>query len=109
VSVHAPLQCWNIGGDPCYKYLKSVTSDAPWGKDSLREVSTARARCERGKADDLSALGTQSRNKAIPRSRVQASKFPRSEPLDQEVKTKLILGLVTGSEAHRWANIIEIK
>jgi len=74
-----------------------------------RCAAMARARWERGKADDLSALGARSRNKAIPGSRVQASKFPRSEPLDQEVKTKVILELVTGSEAHRWANIIEIK
>ena len=50
------------------------------------------------------AVCAQSRNKAIPGSRVQAAEFSRSEPLDQEVKTKLIFELVTGSEAHRWAN-----
>jgi len=36
-----------------------------------------------------------SHSKAIPGSRVKASEFPSSEPLDQEVKTKLILELVT--------------
>jgi len=32
-----------------------------------------------------------------------------SGPLDQEVKTKLILELVIGSDAHGWANTREIK
>jgi len=70
----------------------------------------ARGRGERGKADELRAeVCARGCNKAIPGSRVQASEFLGSEPLDQEVKTKLILELVTGSEAHREANTSEIK
>ena len=54
-----------------------------------------------------SALGVDKAN--TPGSRVEASEFSRSEPLDQEVKTKLILELVTGSEMHRWVNAIQVE
>jgi len=75
-----------------------------------RCAATARGRGERGKADELGAeVCARSRNKAIPWSRVQESESSRSEPLDQEVKTKLILKLVTGSEVHRWAGTSETK
>ena len=75
-----------------------------------RCAATARGRSVRGKADELQAeVCARGHNKAIPGSIVQASEFSRSESLDQEVKTKLILELVTGSEAYRWANRSEIK
>jgi len=99
---------------PLQVYLKSVTSDA-LGKGLVvggnhRCAATGRGRGERGKADELGAeVCARSRNKAIPGSRVQASGSSRSGPLDQEVKTRLILELVTGSEVHRWAGTSETK
>ena len=72
-----------------------------------RCAAMARGRGERGKADELQAEAcARSHNKAIPGSTVQASGSSRSGPLDQELKTKLILEL---AEAHRWANRSEIK
>jgi len=55
----------------------------------LRPEEEEEARGARGTTShQRSALGARSRDKARPRSRVQASEFPRSELLDQEVKIK---------------------
>jgi len=76
-----------------FRYLKSVTSDTSWGKDSLWVVTTgAQLRPEeeargarRTNSGQRSALGVATRLYWG-----QEFRFSRSEPLDQAVKTKLI-------------------
>jgi len=67
------------------------------------------AGARRTNSNQRSALRARRRNKGYAEVKSSSIEVPRSEPLDQEVKTKLILEPVNGSKAHRWANTIEIK